>query len=199
MDKKRAHVTRGYGLLEGILARKRARIADRLIPHYSRGGRMLDFGCGSIPIFLLNTPFKEKYGLDPQVHSSIIKGNIQLMNRHITDTILPFEDDFFDVVTMLAVFEHIIQANLIALLCEVRRVLKPKGRLILTTPCPWSDKALRLMAALWLVSPVEIKDHKGIYNRKSIKNYLLRSGFEGHKMRFGYFQLFLNNWALADK
>jgi len=199
MGNTKDRFTRGYGLLEGSLARKRARIANEMIPPHSRKGRILDFGCGRIPFFLRNTPFNEKYGMDPHVQISVANGNIRLMNIDINNTVLPFGDNFFDVVTMLAVFEHIVQANLTTVLKEFGRVLKPDGRLIMTTPCPWSDKLLRLMAASGLVSPEEIKDHKGVYGRKMIKNYLVRSGFEVHKIRFGYFQLFLNSWVSVDK
>ena len=52
------------GLLEGFLSRQRGRMADRLIPPASRGGRLLDLGCGEHPRFLIATNFAEKYGLD---------------------------------------------------------------------------------------------------------------------------------------
>ena len=57
-------VTRGHGLLERFLARKRACMANQLIPSHLRNGRILDIGCGSFPYFLLNTVFTEKCGLD---------------------------------------------------------------------------------------------------------------------------------------
>lgn len=35
----KSNVTRGYGLLEGFLAKQRAKMADKLIPSIYRGGR----------------------------------------------------------------------------------------------------------------------------------------------------------------
>ncbi len=49
------NVTRGYGLLERFLAKKRAKMANEIIPLALRTGRILDIGCGPFPYFLLNT------------------------------------------------------------------------------------------------------------------------------------------------
>ena len=45
---------------------------------------------------------------------------------------LPYENNFFDAIVCLDVIEHII--NPFHLLAEIKRVLKPQGVLILTTP-----------------------------------------------------------------
>src|ERR1700736_6570097 len=44
-----SRVTRGGGLAETLLARKRSRKADALISDWHRRGRLLDIGCGSFP------------------------------------------------------------------------------------------------------------------------------------------------------
>lgn len=44
---------------------------------------------------------------------------------------LPFEDESFEVVTMLAVLEHLNHP--LAIIKEIRRVLTPNGKLILTS------------------------------------------------------------------
>ena len=59
-----AHVTRGHGLLEGFLARRRAGRANRLIRPELRGGRILDIACGSYPLFLSRCTFAERVGID---------------------------------------------------------------------------------------------------------------------------------------
>ena len=60
-------VTRGSGLLETFLARRRAEMANRLIPSISRAGCIADIGCGRHPYFLLNTIFSRKIGLDKSI------------------------------------------------------------------------------------------------------------------------------------
>ena len=193
----KANVTRGSGLLENFLAKQRIKIANKLIPEIKRKGKILDVGCGTTPLFLLNTNFEERYGIDYS-----IKGDypyLKLHKRNLTQEKLPFKDNFFDVVTMLAVFEHVEPKNLIQLIKEIKRILKPKGRFILTTPCQWSDWILKTMAKLNLVSSEEINDHKDTYSHKKIKKILIKSGFEKNKMNMGYFEIFLNNWVYVDK
>src|SRR6266487_4114917 len=94
-------VTRGDGFLEEFLARQRSRQANSLILESARNGRVLDIGCGSHPLFLLTTRFAERYGLDRVPSNDFKEQGITLINHDIETKRLPFEDDFFDVVTML--------------------------------------------------------------------------------------------------
>jgi SAM-dependent methyltransferase len=199
MAMSESNITRGHGLLEIFLAKKRAKKVNNLIPEKLREGRILDIGCGTIPFFLINTGFREKYGIDPSVRLNSGRGIILKGFDVERNARLPFRDNFFDAVTMLAVFEHIEPGRLAGVLREIKRVLKPGGRFIMTTPCPWTDRLLRVMARLGLVSAREMEEHKGAYNRASIKRYLGMAGFAQERMGFGYFEFFLNNWAYADK
>jgi ubiquinone/menaquinone biosynthesis C-methylase UbiE len=112
---------------------------------------------------------------------------------------LPFEDNFFDVVTMLAVFEHIEPAKLTGLLSEIRRILKPGGMSVMTTPAVWTDRLLRALAKIRLVSPAEIEEHKDAYSFKKITKFLTQAGLSDQRLKFGYFELFMNIWATATK
>jgi 2-polyprenyl-3-methyl-5-hydroxy-6-metoxy-1,4-benzoquinol methylase len=200
----KSEVTRGYGLLEEFLAKKRCKIANRLIPSVYRNGRILDIGCGAYPFFLLNTDFSRKYGLD-----KVIQGNLQrhfenheiiIINHDIEqEDIFPFENEHFDIVTMLAVFEHVEPKKLLNILNEIYRILKPGGMYIMTTPAVWTDNLLRLMAILRLVSPVEIKEHKDAYSPSRIHSMLREANFQREKLRFGYFEMLMNIWVTATK
>ena len=168
-------ITRGYGLFEGFLARKRAEKAKSLIPSELRCGRVLDIGCGATPVFLLNTGFVEKYALDRVAPQTSFEG-ISFVENDLSG-MLPFPDDFFDVVTMLAVFEHIEPERTKQILAEVHRILKPPGAYIMTTPAKWSDALLRVMARLRLVSETGMQEHKASYTRKEISLVLKEVGF----------------------
>ncbi len=48
---------------------------------------------------------------------------------------LPFPDDCFDIITSVSVFEHMSKDGDKHAMQEAWRVLKPKGKLILTFPC----------------------------------------------------------------
>ncbi len=198
------NVTRGYGLLESFLAKQRIKIANKLIPSTHRNGRLLDIGCGNYPLFLLNSEFNEKYGIEKDINENY--GN-QFQNQKITiinydiegEGKIPFDSEYFDVVTMLAVFEHIEPEKLVKILSEIHTILKPGGMYIMTTPAIWTDRLLKVMAKLRLVSPVEIQEHKDAYNHSKIFFILQKAGFLKKKLQFGYFEMFLNIWATATK
>jgi len=192
---KTNHYTRGTGILEGFLAKKRTAKANSLLKKVKKG-KILDIGCGSYPYFLLNNDFAEKYGIDPSLKNTKLK-NIELKNLDVTKSKLPFKDNFFDAVTMLAVFEHLDHKKIHFVLDEINRVLKKDGTLVITTPAPWSDKILKNMARLSLVSKEEIHEHKHNLTSSVIKSHIVESGFK--KTKSGYFELGLNMWFTAIK
>lgn len=199
MNKQR--VTRGNGLLEKFLAKKRVEKTNTLIPQNLRTGSILDIGCGSYPYFLINTPFSKKYGIDKISYSinlqnktiEIIKYDIEEKNN------LPFPNNHFNVITMLAVFEHIQPLKIQAVLKEVRRTLKPHGTFIMTTPNRWTKSLLKLLAWLGLLSSAEISEHKRLYTKEEIRKLLKQSGFRENKIQTGLFELHGNIWAIAVK
>lgn len=199
MPTSRRSITRGHGLLEPLLARLRAERAERLIPDHLRAGRILDVGCGSYPYFLAHTHFAEKFAID-QLPSADPPKEI---SWHVLDLNssprLPFPDDFFSVVTMLAVIEHLSPDGLVGLFRECWRVMTPGGSVLITTPAAWSSRVLFLMARLRLVSREEIDEHVFAYTLPLIGWYFGAAGFAMSKVRFGYFELGLNLWAVAAK
>lgn len=192
------NVTRGWGLLEGFLAKKRAKMANKFIKNNQKKERILDIGCGSYPYFLLNTDIKEKYGIDPSLNFLEVKG-INMKKLDVTKQKLPFKDNFFEVVTMLAVFEHLDYDRLDFVLKEIRRILQKNGLLVVTTPAPWSDKLLHFMALFGLISKEEIHEHKHHYNMNAIEKMLTSADFEKNNVKGGYFELGLNMWFTAKK
>jgi len=178
-------------------------MANRLIPPPERKGHLVDVGCGTKPVFLLRTEFAVKIGLDKRPSGSLVKSiqnpDLCLAKFDIEkEGHLPLRSDSVDVVTMLAVLEHIEPERIIPLLAEVKRVLKPGGAFVLTTPAAWTDKLLRLMATLRLVSPLQIQDHKSAFSLKGLLA-LLRQVFPENRVRLGYFSMLMNLWAMARK
>lgn len=197
-----AGFTRGKGILEPLLADLRAQRANRLIPSNLRQGRILDIGCGSYPYFLAHTSFAEKFAIDqiPLPEHTASELQIESFTLDLEEQPkLPFQDNFFEAVTLLAVVEHLDPSLMAMLFKEVYRVLKPTGQVILTTPAAWSDGLLKWMARLNLVSAAEIEEHVYAYTLPLLGWYFGQAGFEMTKIRFGYFELMLNMWATAQK
>lgn len=198
------NVTRGKGLLEGFLARQRWKIANRMIPKEYRNGRILDIGCGAYPFFLLNTDFSIKYGLEKTFRGEdndlYQRNNVTIIHWNLEENHnLPLENRYFDVVTMLAVFEHIEPGKLIDILNEIHRILKPDGLFVMTTPAGWTDTLLKIMATLGLVSRIEIEEHKDAYTHRKILSLLKKTNFPMENIRYGYFEIFSNLWLVAKK
>jgi len=195
-------MTRGKGLLEPILADLRAQKANKLIPSSLRSGRILDIGCGTYPYFLAHTSFEEKFAIDQLPLSSQTASELKIESFTLDLEIkpqLPFEDNFFESVTLLAVVEHLDPSLMAILFKEVYRVLKPGGKVILTTPAAWSDGLLKFMAHVNLVSAEEIHEHAYAYTLPLLGWYFGQAGFEMTKVKFGYFEFILNMWATAQK
>lgn len=97
----------------------------------------LDFGCsdGTFLSKLKSKDVKQLVGVDIS-EEAVAKGQRRFPELEIIKinnaTHLPFDDDTFSSVTILDVLEHVYeQAEILA---ELNRVLKDKGRLIVTVP-----------------------------------------------------------------
>jgi SAM-dependent methyltransferase len=91
---------------------------------------------------------------------------------------LPFEDNAFDLVWSSEVIEHI--ADTARWLSEVRRVLAPGGRLLLSTPSHG-----RLRVALGGIARFSdpLGDHLHLYTRGSLRSLLEDFGFDEVSVR----------------
>jgi len=197
-----ANVTRGHGLVEGWLSKKRAQRANQLIPEHLRNGRILDIGCGSHPYFLARTTFREKYSLDQVEMPAETATRYAITHRTHDldrDPRLPFDDETFSAITLLAVIEHVESAVAVRVLGEAYRALVPGGRLVITTPAAWTDGLLRLLARFRVVSPEEIHEHAFAYTLPTLGGCLGQAGFEPRKFHCGHFELGMNLWAAGEK
>jgi ubiquinone/menaquinone biosynthesis C-methylase UbiE len=112
------------------------------------GKRVLDFGCGSgYGTALIAEHCFSAVGID--ISEEALRYARDHFSAHglsfshiaqIEDAALPFEAESFDVVLSFQVIEHIQAVDLY--LSEIRRVLKPGGLIILSTP----DRASRLFS-----------------------------------------------------
>lgn len=100
------------------------------------GEKVLDLGCGNGRWFKL---FQEKgvdyFGVDNSEKLIEVAKKLYPQARFQVNNILnlPFPDDFFDKIYNIAVLHHLPSDEFrIQSLAEIKRILKPKGQLILT-------------------------------------------------------------------
>jgi SAM-dependent methyltransferase len=91
---------------------------------------------------------------------------------------LPLPDSSFELVWASEVIEHV--ADTAAWLSEVRRVLVPEGRLLLTTP---SHGRLRLALGGIERYSDPLGDHLHLYSRASLRSLLMEFGFDQVSVR----------------
>jgi 2-polyprenyl-3-methyl-5-hydroxy-6-metoxy-1,4-benzoquinol methylase len=157
---------------------------------------LLDVGCGFNHRFLstIEPYIREGHGIDFKV-PEVREGRITT-HRALLDGTLPFPDATFDVVTMLAVLEHLSKP--LEIVREIERVLKPGGCLVLTVPSKAAEPVLEFLALkVGVVSRDEILDHKQYFNRGELETLFAQTGLRIERHR--YFQLFMNNFCVVRK
>lgn len=109
--------------------------------HIHGHGIVLDMGCGDGRLTsLLAGKAYQVIGLDHQIvpllfaRLLIPNDNVVLMQYDLVSGSLPLASGCLDLVSAFDVIEHIPADALTALLWEVKRVLKPNSRFVLTTP-----------------------------------------------------------------
>ncbi len=137
--------------------------------------KILDVGCGTGKNMEMFSKIGEVWGIDNSKDAINFCKKRGLKNLKLaTLESNGFEDNQFDIVTMLDVLEHI--EDDFAAIIEVKRILKKGGNIILTVP-----------AYGWLWSKWdEVLHHKRRYTRQSLVSVFDRAGFKVKKVSYMY-------------
>ena len=159
--------------------------------------KLLDVGCGFNHKFLstvepyiahgTGVDFKVPEKISPKIKTICV----------LLDETLPFANNSFDVVTMLAVLEHLDRP--LDLCLDICRVLKPGGRLIVTVPGKKAKPVLEFLAyKVGIVNKKEIEDHKMYYDLAELQN-LVKFIEQFKIVKHMHFQLGMNNFCIIKK
>jgi SAM-dependent methyltransferase len=99
------------------------------------GSRVLDAGCGGsiFPVYLASI------GMQTTACDVVLPPGLDRLNESFIQyiqgdlTALPLADSIFDAIFCISVLEHLEEKGAVTALMELRRVLRPGGRLLLTT------------------------------------------------------------------
>ena len=98
-------------------------------------GRVLDVGCGNNELINLYKKVSGSFNKEESLGIDIFpfKG----VDKVVDTENLPFKKDEFDCVTLLATLNHIPKPKREKVISEIKRVLKPNGKLIITMINPF--------------------------------------------------------------
>ncbi len=133
---------------------------------------VLDLGSGNGEnSFLAASKVKNLVGLDKILPERKIK-NATFLVADLEER-LAFSDQSFSVVLCLDVLEHLYKRD--QLLSEVKRILKPKGLLLLSLPN--SQTSWKKLQRKYKINSFTDPDHKVEYSLKQIRALCLKAGW----------------------
>jgi len=188
--------TKDFNIIDKTIAFLRL---NKITKYLNKNSVVLDFGCGSQAFFLnhIKNKIRKGIGLDYDVEPTKISPNIKLIKYKFVNK-LPFPNNYFTEIYLLATLEHINTYQVDILFREFKRVLKKNGQIILTTPTPLSKPFLEFLAfRLHLISKKEIIDHKKYYNKEDIAEIAKNSDLILKK--YDTFQFSLNSYTVLKK
>lgn len=176
------------GLLSPWLREKRIKQA---LPFLK--GRILDFGCGTGK----TSEFTEKH-----VYIGIDKDKFSIETAKITypnKTFYLLTKNFkltllgkFDTIIVIAVIEHL--KNPRKILEKLKILLNINGKIVITTPPPYSNLIHKIGSKLRLFSKEAHNEHETLFNKKMMARLAKESGLKltkSKKFLFGINQLFI--------
>ena len=182
-------------LLEPLLRRARLAKALPIIRKYPQCS-FLDLGCGWEARLLRSVEPHIAYGVGIDRRAPTIQSDRLRTIQGDLEATLPFDSNSFDVVSMLAVLEHL--SDPLRVLIEIKRVLRPNGTLILTVPSHAAKPVLEFLAfKLKLVNPAEIADHKRYFGKRDLRLLSDQAGLR--MLTHRYFQMGFNNFATLGR
>ena len=156
-------------------------LVERIGPTLNNSNpRILDVGCGTGANLKMLAAYGKAEGVD------ISSQAVEFCRQRGLDSVklgaaeqLPYENDSFELVTALDVIEHLDDDN--AGLQEMRRVLRPDGRVLLFVPA---------FMFLWGVQD-DVSNHRRRYTLPSLLKAVEAAGFSVEWSSYANFSFFL--------
>jgi ubiquinone/menaquinone biosynthesis C-methylase UbiE len=160
---------------------------------------VLDIGSGldARMLFEVGTRIKKGIGLDYRTRKF---GNRKIeVRKFVVKDKLPFKENSFDHVVMLAMIEHLKHPQKI--MRECHRVLRIGGSVIITCPNPTADAILDMLLKLRLPflfsDEEEASKHETCFTAPQLESLAKKIGFG--KIEVERFELGLNTLLVAHK
>lgn len=154
-------------------------------------GEVLDLGCGSSPVIARLQPSQAYVGVDWRADTvgqlRARYPNHEFYERDIDTQPLALPRRF-DTVVLLAVIEHLRRPE--HLFSQVCDVLRPGGRVVMTSPSAWGNRLHGWGAQVGLFSHEAADEHHSIFSRVGLEARIRPHGLA--LVAFRYFELGCN-------
>jgi len=169
------------------MSKRRKQIEKRIVGNV---GKILDVGCAT-GIFLneMKNHGWDCYGVEPNEKAALYareKLDVPINNGTLDDS--QFPDNYFDVITLWDVLEHVREPNVT--LAECYRIIKPGGLIFLSLPNSNSVER-HIFNQYWL--GWDVPRHYRTYDNKNITEYLRKQNYQNIKVKsfFGHHGAFM--------
>ena len=143
--------------LDRYLRNRRTHVVQEFL---SPESDVVDIGCADGAMFeKLSGRYRYGYGVDPTLFAEVETDSYHLFPG-VFPGALPSEISV-DLVTMLAVLEHLAPQEQASLAENCHNILKPGGRVVITVPSPRVDDLLHVLAKMRLVDGMSMHEHYG--------------------------------------
>lgn len=168
-----------------------AELIELIRPHLRTGGTHLDYGAGSgHMVRLLVEGGWRVAAYDPSADRSAVLAGQVGQRAEFLGVVGPDCEDQFDVVLLVEVIEHILDADLPASLERLRHFVKPGGRIIVSTPnnedldlgsayCPVSNRLFHRWQHVRSFTPHDLEQTFGRYGFRRV--FLGLADFSHHR------------------
>ena len=174
-------------------AQRQARMLAAVLQGFAGPAVIVDVGCGdgsALAVAARHNPGHRFAGIDwsgdalRRAHAL----DLTVLRAAVTAPGLPVADGAADVVIMSELIEHLVDPD--GAIAEVRRVLRPGGSLLLSTPnlAAWYNRGLLAAGLQPVVSEVSLRGgfgrpgrvvagHLRLFTRRALTEFLTASGF----------------------
>ena len=176
------------GWLSPLLQRRRLAAA---LPYLI--GETLDYGCGGGQLFGRLAPSLQEGYVGYDVDSSVVRlARSHWPNANFVDKLDELRGRQFDSIVSLAVIEHVPSVSVF--LETLKQMLRPDGRIIMTSPNASFDGVHRLGARMGFFSMDASDEHNEYVSKESMRSYCEELGLRlvlHRPFLFGANQLFI--------
>lgn len=159
-----------------------------------RGDTVLDVGCADGVMFDRWADLIDRgYGVDPILDAAVQHPRWTLYPGYFPDALPPLK---CDVITMLAVLEHIPSDQQAQLPVVCHQLLNPGGRVVITAPSPRVDDILMFLSAVRLIDGMSIDEHYGFEVGRTVELFAEPQFRLIHRRTF---QMRLNNLFVFER